>query len=152
MIHHRSEKCGDYIKMVTSVDNENCTHCGATPEAQERMWSKMMSYCCNAAAQEHLANDLKKAEEYGREAGRKMAEKQAEFYADATVRVVDAVLEAVTPETMLEVRCPECKERFRLRWDETDVKDTIVINACQSGGVYGVKVVCPKCGHEEEIK
>lgn len=54
--------------------------------------------------------------------------------------------------------CAECAKPFRLRWtdygdyvNEKETPVTLMVNLCQSGGVYAVRVRCPHCRHEEDL-
>lgn len=50
------------------------------------------------------------------------------------------------------VACPQCKQIFRLTWNEwEDQPDTLVIRACPSGGIYDVEIHCPHCNYEEPL-
>lgn len=63
---------------------------------------------------------------------------------------------------LCDMQCPECHARFRLRWeddyggptDDTGRKlepTTLCLSGCDSGGIYGVRIVCPACGYKEEV-
>ncbi len=50
------------------------------------------------------------------------------------------------------VKCPQCKELFKLTWDDWSNKpETLHIQDCPSGGIYNVKITCPFCNYEEEL-
>ncbi len=47
--------------------------------------------------------------------------------------------------------CQSCDKEFKIIYDEHPAKMTIKVCACESGGIYGVSVICPHCNHEESI-
>lgn len=50
------------------------------------------------------------------------------------------------------VTCPQCKTKFRLKWDaDYNESKTLNIEWCLSGGIYTVDVRCPNCNYEESI-
>jgi phage FluMu protein Com len=45
-------------------------------------------------------------------------------------------------------QCSDCEEKFWLTADTDDVNKLetyLMINSCESGGIYGIKVKCPRC-------
>jgi hypothetical protein len=50
------------------------------------------------------------------------------------------------------VVCPQCKQEFRLMWNDYEkYPQSLIIRACPSGGVYDVSILCPNCDYEEEL-
>lgn len=51
-----------------------------------------------------------------------------------------------------DVVCPQCKEPFRLTWnDYSDTPQTLHMAGCPSGGIYNVEICCPWCNYREEL-
>ena len=51
-----------------------------------------------------------------------------------------------------DVICPQCKEPFRLTWnDYSDTPETLKLVGCPSGGIYCVRIRCPHCDYEEDL-
>src|SRR5262245_14371165 len=46
--------------------------------------------------------------------------------------------------SMKRVVCPQCGHDFDLSYDEYGHTETLRIDSCLSGGVYGVSIECPK--------
>ena len=51
----------------------------------------------------------------------------------------------------LVVKCPQCKKKFNLTWDESDFVNTVIVRSCPSGGIYDVSIECPHCDYEEPL-
>lgn len=53
--------------------------------------------------------------------------------------------------------CPQCAGEFTLNWNDytriggVDQKQTLLISACPSGGIYDVNISCPHCDYEEAL-
>lgn len=55
-------------------------------------------------------------------------------------------------ERIRDVACPQCKQAFRLTWnDYSNRKQTVFIMGCPSGGTYAVEICCPHCDYKEEL-
>lgn len=60
-------------------------------------------------------------------------------------------------EDLKHVNCPQCKNKFRLTWDDYPSEEgeylpkTLIIRGCPSGGIYDVSISCPHCDYEEDL-
>lgn len=63
---------------------------------------------------------------------------------------VEQLKMAVLPNVV----CPQCRKVFKLAWMDAvgGPRETLEISACESGGVYGVAIVCPHCKRTEELE
>ncbi len=59
------------------------------------------------------------------------------------------------PESTLRCTCGKCGKQFQLSAEDDDADKglgMLVIQSCDSGGIYGVFVRCPYCRHDHELK
>jgi len=48
--------------------------------------------------------------------------------------------------------CPQCRKRFYPIWDDSNnLKQTLIIRSCPSGGIYDVHIECPHCDFHEDL-
>ncbi len=56
-------------------------------------------------------------------------------------------------EERITCNCVQCGKTFPLKYDDygDPTPQTIAIDSCLSGGIYGIEVKCPHCGHEHTV-
>jgi len=147
---------------MTPLEKRAMARTPMTYDTVESFWNGSRSgtaeQCLKALCESHerLRAELEGSEILRADAEKELAAMKAKTVSDEYLRLLHYFDEKNrnlnTKKTMNQIRCDKCGKEFKLSHDDYFSPETLIINSCQSGGIYSIEIQCPYCNHKESVK